>query len=62
MMMGLKRAINCGMAAYPQTAQIGRIGIFPADFDLEYSIIYDNWAFQELFRMEFDPEMRFGNL
>jgi len=49
------------MVVYPQIAQIGLIGILSCGFCLEYPMIYRHSAFQELFQMESDPEMRFDS-
>jgi hypothetical protein len=40
----------------PQIARIGLIGILSCGFCLEYRMIHGHLAFQELFRVESDPD------
>jgi hypothetical protein len=45
-----------GMEVCPQTAQIGLIGCFLTGFTLDMVWFIRSWTFQELFRVESDPE------
>ena len=58
---GRSELLTAGTVLCHQVALIGLIGIFYCGFSLEYRIIHGHCAFQELFRMESDPEMRFDS-